>query len=134
MEQQIGGLISGITDTTRAQIATAIENFVAGRIAPVPWTAADVAGLAQQIEAVLDDPARALLIARTEVNRAMTLAAADLFKRAGIAMFDLLTHVNACRKCLDIAAANPHPLADVTVLPPEHPACRCSIGPVRSRQ
>jgi hypothetical protein len=129
VDQQVGALISGLSDTTRAQIVQAVNNFVNGRVAHVPWTSADVAALAAQIAALLDDPNRAVVIARTEVNRAMTQGSADLFARAGIAMFNLLDHPTACQRCKDIAAANPHPVSDVSALPPIHPQCRCSIGP-----
>jgi hypothetical protein len=61
----------------------------------------------------------------------MTAAAIDLFKRGGIAMFDLLVHPSACPKCVAIAEANPHPTSDVSATPPIHPLCRCSVGPAR---
>ena len=128
---RLGQLIVGISNTTRNQIATQVEQFVGSRVGPVPWGPGDVAALAAEIDSVLNDADRALLIALTEVNRAMTEASAELFQRARIAMFDLLTHPSACPRCVDIREHNPHPLSDTSALPPIHPRCRCSIRPVR---
>jgi hypothetical protein len=134
VSQQLGGLIKGISDHTRDLIVSLVEAFVAGRVAHVPWTDADVTELAEQIGLLINDPDRAALISRTEVNRAMTTASVDLFKRAGIAMFDLLNHVGACPVCVDIKDANPHPISDASAMPPIHPRCRCSVAPARSQR
>ena len=130
VRQRLAELISGITETTRDEIRRAIEAFVGNRVAHVPWTNDDVLALSHQIGEILDNAQRGILIARTEVNRAMTDAALDLFKRAGIAMFNLVTHPTACQRCKDIEAANPHPISEVDAMPPIHPQCRCSVSPV----
>ena len=130
VRSQLGKLITGISETTRNDIATLVETFVDGRVGPVPWGPDDVAQLAEQIDALLNDPNRAMLISLTEVNRSMSDAAIDLFKRSGITMFDLLTHVGACPICIGIREANPHPIGDIASTPPIHPRCRCSVAPV----
>jgi hypothetical protein len=131
VEHRLGELIKGISETTRAQIATEIEQFVGGRVANVPWSNAEVQDLADRLATMLDDPSRAMKIARTEVNRAMSDAAADLYKRSGIAWFNLLNHVGACPICVAVHDANPHPISDLSAYSPQHIQCRCSMAAAR---
>ncbi len=134
VSQELGQLITGISETTREEIVKTVKVFVDGRVAHVPWGPSDVAELAREIESCVNDANRAMLIARTEVNRAMTQGAQDLFRRAGIAWFDLVTHPDACPICVAIREANPHPVSDQADTPPIHPNCRCSTAPARGRQ
>ena len=132
VKQQIGALIKGITEETRRQIQAIIEHYVTYKTDPVPWGDDDVENLTREIAAYLDDPSRAELIARTEVNRAMSNAAADLYKRSGIGWFDLVNHTGACPICVTVHDRNPHPLSDIASYSPQHPRCRCSMAPAKA--
>ncbi|MDE2096469.1 MAG: phage portal protein [Patescibacteria group bacterium] len=129
ISSEIASLVSEITDTTRKAIASAVERFVGTRTGPVAWSNADVAELADEIAAMLDNPSRAAMIARTEVNRAMTQGAVALYRRANVEMFDLLNHSGACPVCVAVHDANPHPMSDAAAMPPIHP--NCLVGTTR---
>lgn len=117
----VGVRIKGIDDTTRNLIAKAVEDGLAQG-----WS---VQQIADAIDAALQDPKRAHLIAVTEVNRAMSAASAAMYRDNGVPMWDLLTAADPCPICADIAAHNPHRWGDGTPLAPEHPQCRCAIAP-----
>ena len=129
IESQLGHWIKEITETTRREIAAAVQRFADGRVVG-PWKPPDVQSLADEIERIVGSPQRAMLIARTETNRALNLAAVQLFHRAGVTMFNLIPHPTACPLCKAVAAANPHPLSDKSAIPPLHPNGRCSMAPV----
>ncbi len=85
--------------------------------------------IAGGVNDILHNPARARLIAVTEVNRAMSRAAFATYKAHGEPMWDLITQMGACPVCLAVKAGNPHSMMDVTDRPPLHPACRCVPAP-----
>lgn len=120
LEEQ-GTRIKGIDETTRHDIGEALERGLAN--------GTPVKEIARDIDQVLGDPKRAMLIARTETNRAMTQASLATYRRNEIGEWDLLTMPGACPVCEAIRATNPHSVADTIELPPEHPNCRCSIAP-----
>jgi len=117
-----GVVIQGIDHTTMERIARVLE---AGLRAGT-----GVEKLAQEIDAIVENPSRAQMIAATEVCRAMTRAAVTQYSQHGIAEFNLLTSAGACPQCVAIAAANPHPVTDLADTPPIHPNCRCAAAPV----
>ncbi len=119
---QAGVDIRGIADTTKDRIATALEQGVR--------QGTGTREIAQDIDQILHDPKRAMMIARTEINRAMTVASVESYARSGMTEFDLLAEATACPICTAIADANPHPLADIADHPPIHPNCRCAVAPV----
>lgn len=114
-----GVTIKGIDDVTRDRIGGVVAEAIRGGWSTARTTAA--------IDQVLHDPARAELIAVTEVNRAMSAAAIDIYRQNGAEAWDLITADDPCPICAGIAAANPHPITD-TEIPPEHPRCRCSLS------
>ena len=122
MLDEVGVRIQGIDDTTRDDIARILEQGIREGIG--------ARDMAARIDKVRHNPARSMLIARTEINRSFTQASLDTFTRDGVAEFDLLTEAGACAICEGIKAANPHPMSDVAAIPPEHPNCRCSVSPV----
>lgn len=117
-----GVVIRGIDHTTLQRIAKVLEDGLRA--------GTGVEQLAKQIDAIVDNPSRAQMIAATEVCRAMTRAAITQYSQHGIAQFNLLTSVGACPQCVAIAAANPHPVTDLADTPPIHPSCRCAAAPV----
>lgn len=122
------------------QIWQSIAGWTSDRIATVVTEAlssddhADVRSIAKQINAVLDDPDRARMIAQTECTRAMTGAALATYADADIEQIEFLTAdddkvddecaANEDHGPVDIGGKFPHGL------PPVHPRCRCTVIPV----
>lgn len=77
--------------------------------------------MAANIEALLDDPDRAEMIANTELNRAVSQASLDAYKANGISRWDLIIEADACPLCEHEAYDNPHEYDDDQ--PPYHPSC-----------
>ncbi len=107
--------------TTRKQIADALQEGISKGLG-----AKQTADLVDQ---VVHNPKRAMLIARTEVNRAMSQAQIASYRAAGEPAWDLITMPGACPICETVRAGNPHPISDAAEIPPEHPACRCCCAP-----
>ena len=113
--------IKEIDDTTRQHIALALEHGVRN--------GDNSKTIAAAIDQVRQNPARSMMIARTEVNRAMTQASIASYRASGLSEFNLLPSPGACPVCLDLAASNPHSLNDIASQPPVHPNCRCAASP-----
>jgi SPP1 gp7 family putative phage head morphogenesis protein len=130
-----GVTIASIADTRIEQLAGVIEQTLASDVTtrppegPLP-PMLSVGDLARQLEAVLDNPANAELVAQAEIARAQSFASEIVYAEEGIAEVDWSTAEDAkvCPRCDALEAANPHPLGTVT--PPDHPRCRCAIIPV----
>jgi hypothetical protein len=114
--------IKGIVGTTLDRLAGIVEQGV------IAGDSVDAIGRA--LRDVVDDPARAELIAHTESARLLTGAAVDTYLGAGVTQWDLVTSSSGvCGTCLDVAFMNPHPLSDTGDMPPLHPRCRCAASP-----
>jgi SPP1 gp7 family putative phage head morphogenesis protein len=119
--KQAGQRITGISQTQYRQIAQALQDGITrgdnGRT--IGAAIADIVG----------DEARGMMIARTEVARAMEQASASTYGLAGISQWSWLADDNACPVCLALEDGGPYDLADP--LPPEasHPNCRCASIP-----
>jgi SPP1 gp7 family putative phage head morphogenesis protein len=118
--QQVNTQLPEIEHTTRDRIAEALEQGVRNGDSSTAIAAA--------IDKVKHDPARARLIAVTEINRAMNAAAISGYQDAGVQEFNVVTSVGACPVCVAVEASNPHPINDALSIPPIHPACRCSTA------
>jgi len=81
--------------------------------------------ISSAINDLLDDPARADLIATTETARAMNESQADQYQTLGFSQFDWIAYDGACEICQDAEDSNPHEWGDD--VPPGHPNCRCGI-------
>ena len=110
--------IKGIDETTLDRIGDTIARGL------VNGDPAKVIGSA--INAYLNDPARAQMIATTEGNRAYNASALDNIQSAGFTGWDWLAYDDACDECASIADSNPQEFGDAG--PPDHPNCRCSVG------
>ena len=113
-----------IQGTTMQRIQSAIANGVANGN-----SASDIG---TQISALLNDQARADLIAVTETNIAYNQSAVATYQDAGATGWDWLAYDGACDICLEGEAANPHQFGEP--VPPEedasHPNCRCTTAAV----
>jgi phage portal protein BeeE len=114
-----GITLDGITDTTLTRMGALIERAVeAGHT---------VDQLAKDLDAYLSDPARAEMVAHTEIARMATNASLRVYRAYGLTQWDWVVSAGACPSCLDEASRNPHGMGDTQ--PPGHPRCRCAASP-----
>lgn len=123
LEQQ-GVTIKEITNTTLRDIGNAI-----GEAVELGLSAKQAAKL---INRSLANPARSLMIAITESNRAMSAATAARYQQAGLEQMEWTTF-DPC----DICARNDGTIVQIGApfpsghtRPPAHPHCRCALLPV----
>lgn len=85
-----------------------------------------VSSLASALRSVLDNPSRALMVATTEIARAVSAAAVETYRAMGVDRVRLSTagDQRVCPACAAIAARGAVPLGEVSL--PVHPDCRCS--------
>ena len=124
-----GATINGLNRTTMNRLGTilgdGLERGLSGK------------SIADAIESLLDDPARALTIANTEMARAMSTASMDTYNGFGVEMVEWL-HADfcTCELCTEAEAMGPQPvgfdwsMGDGITEPPMHPNCICAIAPV----
>lgn len=136
VREQAGDLIKGISETTREQIKELVEEaFTDPEV--------DVHGLADSIDEIIDDPARAETIARTEVMDAANAGQVEAWEQA---TEDGLLTGNEEKEWIvtpdDRLCPVCEPMDGVSVPldedfdvdgdqidgPPAHPNCRCTLG------
>lgn len=117
-------IIKGIDDTTLDRIGTSLaDSLAAGEADTV---------LADRLSSIVDDPRRALTIAQTEMNRAMSVASMDSYGELGVEKVEWFA-IQGCDLCEENAQAGPQdigiefPSGDTE--PPAHPNCLCDILP-----
>lgn len=115
--------IQGMTDTSISRIGDMLASAVGKGLSM------EAAG--RQINEVVEDPARAELIADTEYARAMTVAAETTYDELGIEEEEWLAEGDACPECAENAAAGPIPTGSEwpNGSVPVHPRCRCAQAP-----
>lgn len=106
------------------RIGTALADAIAAGVSPTQ--------AAKLITEKIGDPARALTIAITEQNRAMSVAARFFYEESGVERVEW----NAVQPC-DICAPNDGQVVNLgqafdsgDTEPPAHPNCRCALLPV----
>ena len=86
----------------------------------------------EQVDAMLSDPERALTIAQTEMSRAVTIAARELYVESGVELVSWLT-ADPCDICQENEDVSPIPIEDSfpsgDTEPPAHPNCVCDLSP-----
>jgi len=117
-------VLDGITDTKLNRIGTVLGQALAVGITPK-----DVAVLVDQ---VINDPQQALVIAQTEMSRAVSVASRDLYETSGVEQVEWLVAIG-CEDCQENADASPIGIDDVfpsgDTEPPAHPNCMCALAP-----
>ena len=87
---------------------------------------------AERIDAIIDDPEHALVIAQTEMSRAVSVASRDLYESSGVEQVEWLV-AEGCDDCQENADASPIDIGDTFPSgdsePPAHPNCMCSLAP-----
>lgn len=112
-----------ITDTTRNKLQSIVEDAFAG--------ASDVTEIAQAIDdAGIFAPARAEMIAKTEISRAQVLGNFSLWKRSGLVdQVDWITAGDPCDVCSEIEAGSPYPIEEAPMpIDDSHPNCMCILS------
>lgn len=86
-----------------------------------------VDSLAASLEDVLDNPARAEMVAVTEIARAQSAAASWVFQQMGVSLVRVSTAGDrrVCPRCLAAEAAGAQPIGTYSL--PIHPSCRCAM-------
>jgi SPP1 gp7 family putative phage head morphogenesis protein len=119
--------VQSIADGKMDDLAEAISGAVAR------GDSAD--SLAGDITDLVGDADRAEVIAHTEIARAVSSAAMDRYKAAGVTQKQWLVAPDArvCQVCLNNQSAGPIALFDSfpggVQTAPQHPVCRCSVAP-----
>lgn len=87
---------------------------------------------AQRIDTIINDPEHALVIAQTEMSRAVSVASRDLYESSNVEQVEWLV-AEGCDDCQENADASPIGIDDTfpsgDTEPPAHPNCMCSLAP-----
>jgi len=90
---------------------------------------------ADMLDMVIDDPQHALVIAQTEMSRAVSVATRDRYETADIQQVEWLV-AEGCDECQENADASPIGIGDTFPSgdsePPAHPNCMCALAPYYS--
>jgi hypothetical protein len=132
----MGGL-KELLDSQKITIANEITRTKLDRIGTALATSLSRGDTAREtakaIDAIIADPQHALVIARTEMARAMSVASREQYQNAGVEQVEWLV-AEGCADCQENADASPIPLGDEfptgDTEPPAHPNCMCAIAPV----
>ena len=113
-----------VISTKLDRIGTALsKSLAAGE------TASDAA---KRIDSIIDDPEHALVIAQTEMSRAVSVASRDLYESSNVEQVEWLV-AEGCDDCQENADASPISIDDTFPSgdsePPAHPNCMCSLAP-----
>jgi hypothetical protein len=119
-----GLIIDGVSNTKLDRIGT-----VLGKALELGITPKEVSIM---VDAVINDAQQALIIAQTEMSRAMTVASRNLYETSGVEQVEWLV-AEGCDDCKENADASPiginetFPTGDTE--PPAHPNCMCDLAP-----
>ena len=112
-----------VINTKLDRIGTAL-----GRGLELGWTTKQIA---QALDTIIDDPQHALVIAQTEMSRAVSIATRDRYETAGVEQVEWLV-AEGCDVRQDKADASPIGIGDTFPSgdsePPAHPNCMCSLA------
>ena len=130
------GSLKRLLDSQRITVANEVFNTKIDRIGTVlargldkGWASTEIA---KALNTVIADPQQALVIAQTEMSRAVSVATRDNYTEAGIEQVEWLV-AEGCEDCQENADASPigidetFPSGDTE--PPAHPNCMCSLAP-----
>lgn len=113
--------IQGLNDTSIDKLGDIVANGLNEGLGPQE--------IASQMVETISDPARSLMIARTESSRGQSLAEINTMRERGEDQVAWHANTGACPICLDLEADGPYDIDDAPVQP-AHPNCRCRYLPV----
>ena len=117
-------VIDGISQTKIDRIGTVLGDALAQGLTP--------RSVSIMVDQVVNDPQQALVIAQTEMSRAVSVASRNLYQDSGVSQVEWLV-AEGCDDCQENADASPigidetFPSGDTE--PPAHPNCMCSLAP-----
>jgi hypothetical protein len=119
---QRGIKIRGISQTTLDRIGT--------RLADGLRVGASRRAMAKEINEILNDSERALMIAGTEMSNAVVQSSLDLYRDSGVEMVQWLV-ADPCDDCQENYEQSPININETWINgePPVHPNCMCDISP-----
>lgn len=116
--------IDGVVDTKLNRIGTVLSDALAQGLTPK--------SVSIMVDQVVDDPQQALVIAQTEMSRAVSVASRNLYQDSGVTQVEWLVAIG-CEDCQENADASPISIDDVfpsgDTEPPAHPNCMCALAP-----
>lgn len=128
--EHAGDLVTDLDDTSTGLIADAVEQGIDQQLGST--------GTGQLIRKALDDMsvARALTIASTEINRAMSAATIDKLTEMQVEYKQWILDSDPCEICIANAAQGPIPIDEDfdsgDSYSPAHPNCRCAVAGARA--
>lgn len=119
---QRGIKIRGISTTTLDRIGT--------RLADGLRVGASRRALAKEINEILGDAERAVMIAGTEMSNAVVQSSLELYRESGVEMVQWLV-ADPCDDCQENYEQSPIRIGEAWINgdPPVHPNCMCDISP-----
>ena len=120
--------VAGINNTTLDRIGTILAKGLKEGITP-----ADMSRQMQnEIDDLLGDSERALMIAQTETSRAVSIASRELYNESGVELVQWLV-ADPCDTCQENADVSPIGIGETfpsgDTEPPAHPNCVCDLAP-----
>ena len=114
--------LEGITRTTLDRIGTSLADGLKQGLSR--------RAMAKEINSILNDPERSLMIAGTESANAVVQASKDLYRDSGVEMVEWLV-ADPCEDCQENYDQSPIPIGEDwrNGDPPVHPNCMCDIAP-----
>lgn len=113
--------IQGITDTTMDALGMLLGDGIAA--------GDSVQTIAAAIDGYFGDPARSVMIARTETCRAVSAAAEATYAANGVSTWTWEVGAGCCDLCQEFDGME-FPVEGDQEPPPLHPNCRCTPSPV----
>ena len=119
-----GLVIDGVSNTKLDRIGTVLSKALESGITPKE--------VSIMVDQVINDPQQALIIAQTEMSRAVSVASRNLYQDSGVTQVEWLV-AEGCDDCKENADASPigidetFPTGDTE--PPAHPNCMCDLAP-----
>lgn len=129
-------MLQGLDKTTTDRIGTQLSYALDRGLAPSSEVgnieSIIVAATGRDINDMMSDPERAMMIAQTEMSRAVSVASREQYTEAGVEEVEWLV-ADPCDECQGNADASPIGIDDTfpsgDTEPPLHPWCVCDIAP-----
>lgn len=120
--------VNGINNTTLDRIGTILAKGLKEGITPAEMART----MKDDIDELLGDSERALMIAQTETSRAVSIASRELYNESGVELVEWLV-ADPCDTCQENADVSPIGIGETfpsgDTEPPAHPNCVCDLAP-----
>ena len=120
--------VNGINNTTLDRIGTILAKGLKEGSTPAEMSRQ----MQDDIDELLGDSERALMIALTETSRAVSIASRELYNESGVELVEWLV-ADPCDTCQENADVSPIGIGDTfpsgDTEPPAHPNCVCDLAP-----